>query len=197
MTLRLLPVGSRGNSALVYRGNTIRPGERRFPIRRWNVCAAAHQDGDRIRQDRRHGLGCRVASPQQCRKPEWHTIVQECPDRCSWPYDAEPPRRSGAIPPRERLRGIPRCSANPARRTASRERQKPIVLCLGKPESRGLFRPFDQFSGVGGPILVSNPADPPKSLRHAHDHADQGRWQWTGDVGLRIVSDGSERYRPD
>lgn len=149
VTLCLLPVGSRGNSALVYRGNTIRPGERRYPIRRWNVCAAARQDGDRIRQDRRHGLGCRVASPQQFRKPEWHAIVQACPDRCSWPHDAEPPRRSRAIPPRKRLRGIPRCSAYPARRTAPRERQKPIVLCRGKPESRGLFRPFDQFAGVG------------------------------------------------
>ncbi len=80
--------------------NVIRAGERP-PQRR--PAAARLQDGDRLRQDRRHGDAHRLAGAQQAREPVRQALQPALPDRHPRHHDPRPPPRPAAQRSRQLL----------------------------------------------------------------------------------------------
>ena len=66
---------------------------------------AAHrlQDGDRLRQDRRHGDAHRLADAQQARQPAGRPLLRHLPGRHARHHDPRPPARAAADRPGQLL----------------------------------------------------------------------------------------------
>ncbi len=86
----LLPGRSNRNAHLDCRSAGLRKDRHRGIVRRRRVRPGLLQDGNRHRQDRRHGHAHRMAGPEQDDVPERSTILAERPHRRPGTYRKEP-----------------------------------------------------------------------------------------------------------
>ena len=167
------------------------------------ACTGSPQDGDRHRQDRRHGDADRLADAEQAGEPAGRALLRRVPDRHARHHDPRPAARAAA----RATRTTTTASATSSRRRprtarpgADRDHELPRASCCarrrrveadqGDPRRRRRHEPVHRDAGPDGAPRLPR-------ARHEERRSSSSTTRPTTATAQRVGGRGRERFPSD